>query len=77
MRISKKKRESGLGRRTSTVPSIVTDMFGYRTTEWYGFTKAGQSWLKEKGCEWVKVEAEPGDLLLCKTQLSKLLENRS
>ncbi|CAI7639547.1 unnamed protein product [Penicillium bialowiezense] len=34
------------------------------TTEWYGFTKAGQNWLKEKGCEWVKVEAEPGDLLL-------------
>jgi hypothetical protein len=22
--------------------------------------------LKEKGCEWIKVEAEPGDLLLCK-----------
>ncbi|CAG8947391.1 unnamed protein product [Penicillium salamii] len=34
------------------------------TTEWYGFTEAGQAWLKERGCEWVKVEAEPGDLLL-------------
>ncbi|KAJ5661468.1 uncharacterized protein N7477_009084 [Penicillium maclennaniae] len=22
------------------------------------------NWLKAKGCEWVKVEAEPGDLLL-------------
>ncbi|KAL4876424.1 hypothetical protein BJY04DRAFT_210592 [Aspergillus karnatakaensis] len=34
------------------------------TKEWYGFTDAGMKWLKEKGCEWVKVTAEPGDLLL-------------
>ncbi|KAJ5306849.1 hypothetical protein PENANT_c003G01099 [Penicillium antarcticum] len=34
------------------------------TKEWYGFTEAGQAWLEEKGCEWLKVEAEPGDLLL-------------
>ncbi|KAJ5766167.1 uncharacterized protein N7511_003783 [Penicillium nucicola] len=34
------------------------------TKEWYGFTEAGQAWLKDKGCEWIKVEAEPGDLLL-------------
>lgn len=35
------------------------------TKEWYGFKEEGMQWLKEKGCEWVKVEAEPGDLLLC------------
>ncbi|KAJ5953498.1 hypothetical protein N7454_000394 [Penicillium verhagenii] len=34
------------------------------TTEWYGLTDANKEWLKERGCEWVKVEAEPGDLLL-------------
>ncbi|KAH7368613.1 hypothetical protein B0T11DRAFT_277371 [Plectosphaerella cucumerina] len=31
------------------------------TPEWYGFTDAGMAWLKEHGCEWVKVCAEPGD----------------
>lgn len=34
------------------------------THEWYGFTNAGMAWLRDHGCEWVKVEAEPGDLLL-------------
>ncbi|KAH0312465.1 hypothetical protein KCU71_g7282, partial [Aureobasidium melanogenum] len=34
------------------------------TNEWYGFKDTGMQWLKEKGCEWVKVCAEPGDLLL-------------
>ncbi|KAL2851668.1 hypothetical protein BJX68DRAFT_254690 [Aspergillus pseudodeflectus] len=34
------------------------------TKEWYGFTDAGLAWLKEKGCEWIKLTAEPGDLLL-------------
>ncbi|KAH8685360.1 hypothetical protein BGZ60DRAFT_476597 [Tricladium varicosporioides] len=34
------------------------------TNEWYGFTDAGMRWLADKGCEWVKVCAEPGDLLL-------------
>jgi hypothetical protein len=37
------------------------------TKEWYGFTQRGMAWLQEQGCEWVKVEAEPGDLLLCKS----------
>lgn len=32
--------------------------------EWYGFKETGMKWLAEKGCEWVKVCAEPGDLLL-------------
>lgn len=34
------------------------------TKEWYGFTSKGMAWLEEKGCEWVKLNAEPGDLLL-------------
>ncbi|KAH8662227.1 hypothetical protein BX600DRAFT_414273 [Xylariales sp. PMI_506] len=34
------------------------------TKEWYGFTDEGMAWLKEKGAEWIKVNAEPGDLLL-------------
>ncbi|TKX19833.1 hypothetical protein C1H76_8031 [Elsinoe australis] len=32
--------------------------------EWYGFTEKGMQWLADKGLEWVKVSAEPGDLLL-------------
>ncbi|KAI4735403.1 hypothetical protein E4T50_14086 [Aureobasidium sp. EXF-12298] len=32
--------------------------------EWYGFTDNGMKWFEEKGFEWVKVSAEPGDLLL-------------
>ncbi|KAG7285026.1 hypothetical protein NEMBOFW57_009644 [Staphylotrichum longicolle] len=34
------------------------------TKEWYGFTDKGMKWLADKGCEWIKVNAEPGDLLL-------------
>ncbi|GAK63261.1 phytanoyl- dioxygenase [Moesziomyces antarcticus] len=34
------------------------------TKEWYGFTESGMAWLASKGCEWVKLDAEPGDLLL-------------
>ncbi|CBF80106.1 hypothetical protein AN7787.2 [Aspergillus nidulans FGSC A4] len=34
------------------------------TKEWYGFTDAGLQWLRDKGCEWIKLTAEPGDLLL-------------
>lgn len=37
-----------------------------RTKEWYGFTKSGLKWLEDKRCEWVKVTAEPGDLILCR-----------
>ncbi|KAJ5369729.1 uncharacterized protein N7496_005821 [Penicillium cataractarum] len=32
--------------------------------EWYGFTERGMQWLADHGCEWVKVTADPGDLLL-------------
>ncbi|KAK9425637.1 putative Phytanoyl-CoA dioxygenase [Seiridium unicorne] len=39
------------------------------TKEWYGFSDAGMKWLAEKGCEWIKVEAEPGDLLLWDSRL--------
>ncbi|KAH8879501.1 hypothetical protein GQ53DRAFT_854569 [Thozetella sp. PMI_491] len=34
------------------------------TSEWYGFTEEGLEWLKNKGCEWIKVNTEPGDLIL-------------
>ncbi|KAK6429790.1 hypothetical protein LTR95_014062 [Oleoguttula sp. CCFEE 5521] len=34
------------------------------TNEWFGFTDNGMEWLEEKGLEWIKVCAEPGDLLL-------------
>ncbi|KAJ5122208.1 hypothetical protein N7448_003340 [Penicillium atrosanguineum] len=34
------------------------------TTEWFGYTEAGMKWLADHGCKWVKVDAEPGDLIL-------------
>ncbi|KAL3419177.1 phytanoyl-CoA dioxygenase [Phlyctema vagabunda] len=34
------------------------------TPEWYGFTDKGMKWLEDRGLEWVKVCAEPGDLIL-------------
>jgi hypothetical protein len=34
------------------------------TPEWFGFTENGMKWLEEKGLKWIKVCAEPGDLLL-------------
>jgi hypothetical protein len=34
------------------------------TPEWFGFTKNGMKWLEDHGLEWVKVCAEPGDLIL-------------
>jgi hypothetical protein len=34
------------------------------TKEWYGFKETGMKWLADKGCEWIKVTAEPGHLLL-------------
>lgn len=39
------------------------------TKEWYGFSDAGLKWLDNKGCEWIKIEAEPGDLLLWDSRL--------
>ena len=38
------------------------------TKEWYGYTDKGMQWLKDHNLEWVKVEAEPGDLLLCESE---------
>jgi hypothetical protein len=32
--------------------------------EWYGFNENGMKWLADHGCEWIKVCAEPGDLIL-------------
>lgn len=36
------------------------------TPEWYGFTMAGMKWLADAGLEWIKVEVQPGDLVVCK-----------
>ncbi|KEF52427.1 uncharacterized protein A1O9_11668 [Exophiala aquamarina CBS 119918] len=34
------------------------------TPEWYGFTKNGMEWLSDHGFEWIKVCADPGDLMV-------------
>lgn len=34
------------------------------TKEWYGFTDAGMQWLADHGCEWHKVCAGAGDLIV-------------
>lgn len=47
------------------------------TNEWYGFKDEGMQWLKDHGCEWVKVEAEPGDLIVCKCFPSPVLARRA
>lgn len=39
------------------------------TNEWYGFTEAGIAWLQDRGFEWVKVNAGPGDLIMCKSNI--------
>jgi hypothetical protein len=33
----------------------------------YQFKDTGLNWLKERGYEWLKVNCEPGDLVLCKS----------
>lgn len=64
------KRESGSGRMNVSVASTLdiqyTSSLIYlaATTSGYGFTEAGLAWLKEKGYEFVKVNANPGDLIL-------------
>ena len=32
--------------------------------DWYGFTAEQEQWFYDRGCKWVKVCAQPGDLLL-------------
>lgn len=34
------------------------------TREWHGFTERGIHWLKDHNCEWYKVEAGSGDLII-------------
>ena len=34
------------------------------TPEWFGFTDNGMKWLADRGLEWVKVCANPGDLIV-------------
>lgn len=36
------------------------------TNEWYGYKDTGIAWLEERGFKFEKVNAEPGDLFLCK-----------
>lgn len=43
------------------------------TNEIYLFKETGLKWLAEKGCEWVKVNAEPGDLVLCQYNCEVIL----
>lgn len=39
---------------------------GFRwTNEIYMYKDTGLKWLADRGCEWIKVNAEPGDLVLC------------
>lgn len=35
----------------------------------YLFKETGLKWLKDRGYEWVKVNAGPGDLILCASPL--------
>ena len=46
-----------------------TQLIRFRTNEWYGFKDEGMKWLKDHGTEWVKVCAEPGDLLICESHM--------
>ncbi|WWD19949.1 hypothetical protein CI109_104422 [Kwoniella shandongensis] len=32
--------------------------------DWYGFTAEQQQWFFDRGCKWIKVCAEPGDLIM-------------
>ncbi|RMJ27111.1 Phytanoyl-CoA dioxygenase PhyH [Aspergillus sp. HF37] len=34
------------------------------TPEWFGFTESGMTWLRDNGLQWVKVCADPGDLIV-------------
>jgi len=35
----------------------------------YGYTEEQQEWFYERGCEWIKVCANPGDLILVRLAL--------
>ncbi|KAK9369484.1 hypothetical protein V1509DRAFT_619566 [Lipomyces kononenkoae] len=41
-----------------------TNVYDIWSKEYYVFKPEGLKWLQDHGCEWVKVDAEPGDLLL-------------
>lgn len=34
------------------------------TPEWFGFTDNGMKWLADQGLQWIKVCADPGDLIV-------------
>jgi hypothetical protein len=39
----------------------------FQNKQIYQFKDTGLNWLKERGYEWLKVNCEPGDLVLCKS----------
>lgn len=32
--------------------------------DWYGFTSEDVEWFKDRGCELIKIDAEPGDVII-------------
>ncbi|KAK4703177.1 hypothetical protein P7C70_g3039, partial [Phenoliferia sp. Uapishka_3] len=48
----------------ATFPEEKANSGSWGPADWYGFTKAQQTWFLSKGCEWVKVCLEPGDMVL-------------
>ena len=53
--------ERGEGQLDHDAPDLCLTYF----LQMYVFKDTGLTWLKERGYEWVKVNCEPGDLVLC------------
>ncbi|KAL8281007.1 hypothetical protein RQP46_006686 [Phenoliferia psychrophenolica] len=47
-----------------TFPEEKANGNSWGPADWYGFSDEQQKWFFGRGCEWVKVTAEPGDLIL-------------
>ncbi|KAI5478474.1 hypothetical protein MNV49_005115 [Pseudohyphozyma bogoriensis] len=45
-------------------PEEKANHHSWGPADWYGFTQKQQEWFFERGCEWIKVCAGPGDLIL-------------
>ncbi|KAM0751340.1 hypothetical protein T439DRAFT_347850 [Meredithblackwellia eburnea MCA 4105] len=48
----------------ATFPEEKANGNSWGPADWYGFTEKQQQWFFDRGCEWIKVCAEPGDLIL-------------
>ena len=48
----------------ATFPEEKANGNSWGPEDWYGFTDKQQDWFYARGCQWVKVCAEPGDLIL-------------